>query len=555
MLDFKAEFLTQYFDTVEPKEFYRSIFPEGELQGKGEHIQGKYNAIAVELMAMTENGKNTKRYTITDDLNMIDELLKHDDFVLLSPISYAGRARKSENARFIYAVAIDLDGVRKKEHMIDLFYQMDGNGPSNHLPKPTYIVNSGNGLHLYYVLEKPIPCFKNIIDQLTKLKNNLTKKVWNGYVTDLSEKVQYQSIFQGFRLVGGVTKNGGRTKAYEIGERVSLEYLNQFVQEENRVTEFAYKSELTLDKAKEKYPDWYEKRIMRGEKKGRWTVKRDLYEWWKRKLQSEVIEGHRYYGMMCLAIYAKKCGLSLEELERDAFSLVEYLDKMTSEEDNHFTRLDVMSALEMFNDDYVTFPIKTISDLTGVYIQKNKRNYRKQNMHLKGARALQEIYNPDWRKGNGRPDKEQLVRQYIRENPTAKVTEIAKTLKVSRPTVYKYMRYREGEDQLLYPEIQVSNDPKADEKSIGKYGMMALNYLKENYLYRFNQLQIEGNLMPLMHQVNDEAYKKLEVLQEQMLKSNPIEDIKNTYQTYQYRNMIRTQAEDIVIREIVYQER
>jgi len=555
MSDIKADYLTQFFDEIEPKEFYRSIFPEGELQKKGEHLKGKYNVIAVELMPMTEKGKNTRRYTITDDLDMIDELVEHEDFILLSPISYAGRARKSENARFVYAIAIDLDGVRKKEHMTDLFYQMDGNGPSNHIPKPTYIVNSGNGLHLYYVLEKPIPCFKNIIDQLTKLKNNLTKKVWNGYVTDLSEKVQYQSIFQGFRLVGGVTKNGGRTRAYEIGKKVSIEYLNQFVQEENRVTEFAYKSELTLDKAKEKYPDWYEKRIVKGEKKGRWTAKRDLYEWWKGKLQSEIIEGHRYYGMMCLAIYAKKCGLSLEELEQDAFSLVDHLDKITSTEDNHFTRSDVLSALEMFNDDYVTFPIKTISELTGVYIQKNKRNNRKQIIHLKLARNQLAMLKELGEVSQGRPDKERLVKDYIRKNPKAKVTEIAKALNVSRPTVYKYIEYAEGEDQLLYPKIQVSNDPEADEKPLGKYGMMALNYLKQNHLYRFNQLQIEGELIPLMHQVNEEAYQKLEMLQEQMLKVNPIPNPEDTYQTYQHRDMIRTQAEEIVLREIVYQER
>lgn len=442
MSDIKAEYLNQFFDEIEPKEFYRTIFPEGELQKKREHIQGKYNVIAIELMPAMENEKNIRRYTITDDLEMIDELVAHEDFILISPISYAGKARKSQNARLIYALAIDLDGVRKKEHMMDLFYQMDGNGPSNLLPKPSFIVNSGNGLHLYYVFEKPIPCFKNIIEQLIKLKNNLTKKIWNGYVTELSEQVQYQSVFQGFRLVGGVTKSGSRTKAYEIGQKVTIEYLNEFVQEENRVTQFAYKSELTRDKAQEKYPDWYERRIVKGEKKGRWTVKRNLYDWWKGKLQSEIIEGHRYYGMMCLAIYAKKCGVSLEELEQDAFSLVGHLDKYTSTEDNHFTRADVLSALEMFNDDYVTFPIKTISELTGVQIQKNKRNHRKQADHIKLMNYVRDEINgnKNWRNKEGRPDKEQLVKKYIKNHPTENPTQIAKALNMSRTTVYKYMK-------------------------------------------------------------------------------------------------------------------
>ena len=38
------------------------------------------------------------------------------------------------------------------------------------------------------------------------------------------------------------------------------------------------KSRLSLAEAKEKYPDWYERRIVKKERRGRWTVKRDLYD-------------------------------------------------------------------------------------------------------------------------------------------------------------------------------------------------------------------------------------------------------------------------------------
>ena len=38
------------------------------------------------------------------------------------------------------------------------------------MPRPTYLISSGTGLHLYYVFEKPIPMFKNIVEQLEKLK-------------------------------------------------------------------------------------------------------------------------------------------------------------------------------------------------------------------------------------------------------------------------------------------------------------------------------------------------------------------------------------------------
>lgn len=432
-MDFKEQYLRKHFEEIAPKEFYRTIFPTGELQEQCVYGDKKYNGIAVELAA------KIKRYTLTNDLEVLDQLLQSENFIIISPISYVGKNRSSENARMMYALAIDLDGVNKEINMIDLFHQIN---KIEHLPKPTYTVISGSGLHLYYVFEQPIALFKNVVEQLTRLKNDLTRKIWNGYVTDLSDKVQYQSIFQGFRLVGGVTKTGLRTKAYVTGGKVTLEYLNNFVLEEkNQVKEFAYKSNLTLDHAKKKYPKWYENRIVGKKPKGTWTCKRDLYDWWLRRLY-EIKEGHRYYGVMCLAIYAKKCGISREELEKDAFGLVERLDILTTSEENHFTREDVLCALELYNDNYITFPIDTISELTDIHIKKNKRNYRKQAVHLMGARAIQEINDKvngiDWRDGNGRKSKKDIVKEWRNENPNGRKCDCVYSTGLSKPTVYKW---------------------------------------------------------------------------------------------------------------------
>ena len=59
---------------------------------------------------------------------------------------------------------------------------------------------------------------------------------------------------------------------------------------------------------------------------------------------------------MTLAIYAKKCGIDEDELRRDAFALLRPYDDMSVEDINRFTKDDVVCALEMFNEDYVTFP-------------------------------------------------------------------------------------------------------------------------------------------------------------------------------------------------------
>lgn len=435
MSEFILKYLNTFYEEVQPLDFYRAIFPAGELEEKGKLQQGKYNAIAVELLPKNKEKSNAKRHIITDDLKLLEQLQESDNFIIISPISYAGKSRQATNARFIYAIAIDLDGITEEHHIIDFFHQIE----IEYIPKPTYIVFSGTGLHLYYHLEKPLPCFKNITKQLTELKKALTKKIWNKYITSLSDKPQIESLFQGFRMVGGITKKGSRTKVFEIGQKVSIDYLNEFVSEKYRMTEYKYKSNLTLKEAAAKYPEWYDKRVINKQPRGTWQCKVDLYNWWYNRIYYEAAEGHRYYSIMVLAIYAKKCGVSREQLEEDAFKIVEHLDILTTTESNHFTREDVLAALEMYNDNYITFPIDSIVNLTNIHIQKNKRNGRKQELHLKLARANKAILKEAGEmKQEGRPSKEKEVKEWRQKNQTGTKAACIKETGLSKSTVYKY---------------------------------------------------------------------------------------------------------------------
>ena len=61
---------------------------------------------------------------------------------------------------------------------------------------------------------------------------------------------------------------------FKVGEKVTVEYLNQYVPEEYRAVKFSYKSNLLLKDAKEKYPEWYQKRIVEKKPKGTWYVRK-----------------------------------------------------------------------------------------------------------------------------------------------------------------------------------------------------------------------------------------------------------------------------------------
>ena len=399
--------LENSFEEVYASDFYRDIFPIGSFEKKGIYEKGKYNGIAVSIVA---GDSKAKRYTVTDDLEIIDTLVETDDFCIMSPISYAGKSRKSEFARFLYAMAIDLDGVDTLDEWNFLMTQIDkGHEMLSFvwgLPRPTYIVGSGTGLHLYFVFERPIPLFRSTVKELERLRRRITWQAWTQGASSLHDNVQYESLFQGFRMVGSITKNGERTRAFKVGEKVTVEY-----------------------------PEWYQKRIVEKKPKGTWVCKKDLYYWWIRKLKAGVQQGHRYWCIMTLATYAKKCDIPFEELEKDAYGLIPFMNT----KGDKFTEDDVLHALEAYNDSYITYPINTIIQRTDIPIEKNKRNGRKQAMHLKIARSTLEIMNDDNGMAlQGRKPKKAIVQEWKSSHVNGKKIDCERDTGLSRHTVLKW---------------------------------------------------------------------------------------------------------------------
>lgn len=460
--------LAASFPEVSYMDFYRSLFPIGSFEKKGVFEKGKYNGIAVSIH---KGEKRAKRMTVTDDLDTIREMAATDDFCLMSPISYIGKSRKSENARLMYAMAIDLDGVETKDQW-EFFMEQIERGHEMlsfvwGLPKPTYLVSSGTGIHIYYVFEKPVPLFRNIVEQLEVLKRRLTWQAWTQGASSLHDNVQYESLFQGFRVVGTITKKGSRCRAFRVGDKVSVEYLNRFVPAEHRVKSFVYQSTLSLEEAKERYPEWYQKRIVEGRPRKTWICKKDLYFWWIRKLIAGASQGHRYWCIMTLATYAKKCGVSRETLEADAYGLIPFMNTRG----DAFTEDDVLHALEAFADSYFTYPIHTIVTRTGIPIKRNKRNFQKQANHLEIARAIRDIKTKqkgkkDWREGNGRPKKSKIVELWQRLHPEGKKIECHRATGLSRMTIDRWWKDMVPNAETLEAMKEVER-MKAD-PSIGK---------------------------------------------------------------------------------------
>ncbi len=174
----------------------------------------------------------------------------------------------------------------------------------------------------------------------------------------------------------------------------------------------------TIDEAKEIWPEWYERRIVAGEPSGHISIGRVMYDKFLDAIRKGAVPGHRYFCIVYLGAIAQRCGISGEELEKDAFSLLELFDSRSDSEENRFTETDIECAISAIKGkDYTRVNIKTIEAITGITYPRRQKSDRKR----------------------GRPSLDNKTREFIKANPQKTVTEIARECHVSRTTVYKYL--------------------------------------------------------------------------------------------------------------------
>ena len=441
--------LSSRYQEVNGYDFYRYIFPDNQNVGE---LSGNYlkpNAIYLYRDEEEEDPDRTYRRRIMLNDTWEDDYMNYVECnhkTLCSGLAYRDKKNRLENAQQMNALVFDLDSVGENE-LENLLLRMSKKPGLRTLPEPTFIVMSGTGLHIYYVFDRPVALYPNIKLQMKALKYDLTFKMWEYKATSKEKQIQYQSINQGFRMVGSINdKYNLPVIAFKIGDKVSLDYVNSYVDVKENMVDVNRQfrpSQYSKEEAREKFPEWYERVIVKGDKRAKkWDIKRDLYDWWL-KQSYKVKGGHRYFYLMCMVIYAFKCNIPKEEVEEDMNEKFEELKDI--EHSNPLTKEDLYTALEVYHREYYNFTIDDIEKLTDIRIERNKRNYRNQNFHLRIARNTLELMNEESGKTlQGRPKgsgtKEELVKEYIEENPDDNPTEIARALNISRPTVYKYMK-------------------------------------------------------------------------------------------------------------------
>ena len=470
----KNEILSDALTPVSPKEFYDDIFPDEDLERYNHPEDRKANMIIAYYAGceLVDDGKGGKKKKI----RMRNEILwagksglsraMGAEFALCGMCTYSGRTRTAANAYKCYGFCFDIDGVGVEECKVMLM-----GIEKKVIPCPEYIVNSGHGLHLYYIFQNPVPLYPAVRERLQRLKLALTRIVWTNETSYFrsrpdDDRRDYVGIYQNFRMVGSCSKigKGAARKKYTVtayrwntytGARTTLAELNEYVDKKNRVpTDPDYSSwdfadeHMTLEACKAAYPEWYEKRIVQGKPADQWVCSRRLYNWWLRRIQEDdgARDGTRYACISVLFVFAIKCNVPKDIVMADALELVPIFDLRTVKPDNAFTVQDVAAASKFYRKSYARYSIKAIELKTHIQLKRNKRNGRPQALHLAGARALQKINDEfngtNWREGNGRPKgsgtKQQQVQAWRAAHPGGKKADCVRDTGLSKPTVYKW---------------------------------------------------------------------------------------------------------------------
>lgn len=95
-----------------------------------------------------------------------------------------------------------------------------------------------------------------------------------------------------------------------------------------------------------------------------------------------------------------------------------------------------------------------------------------------------------------------------------------------------------------------------DEQTYGKYGMLRKQFLKEHRPARYQYLLMTGKLTEHLNVVDQEAREQVEILMKQISKQLVVtEELKSKNQMEWVRKMnnIKSAAEEIVLKRIVYE--
>ena len=382
----KAKILNSRFQKLSTRDFLTTLFNNNE---------------DIELPCVLAS---EKRIVIA---NGIDELISISCFrndIYTAPASFFNNYRKTILLKTLYAICLDLDDITATSlpFVLKRIAKLS--------IKPTLLLNSGGGLHLYWFFKEPIECFNHKKIILRELIRKLYEKMQGCC------KYQKLGLIQSFRVAGSLTKFGDISTGYQISGVCTMEDLEIMLKHRNNTLKKKLPPEL---------PDNIEF-LPNGSKK--------FYQHCLNRM-TEVTKGNREFALFALAILAYKCHIPKEEVKKVLDFIANYYhnrDKVLPTAD-WFHINEVTKAIKGYNKKYLRVRSHQLEEWFGFsFPRKTKRNSRKQAEHLKRCRNVKNALQ--------RNEKRTVIENYLKDNPNATVRQIIAHTGFSSTTICKYMK-------------------------------------------------------------------------------------------------------------------
>lgn len=485
--EWKSDILAVFGEEVSGSTFYQDyLFRElysGEIEG--------YKVILTEYDA--EDKKKVNKIDVDEICNYL-----HLNDVALSPCLFHKNWRRKNLLNYISAFVLDIDKLRPKQ--LQRFLRLFDEG---RLLTPTFIANSGSGVHFYYLLDK-----MQRIDSVQNEANKLAAtEIYRCLYNDVIKKEKWKDaqkhwLGQDYRVVNSKTKLHQISQVFKTGRTYTFDELiahysiqidldkNYATQKMIRYAENIAKdlglqcpdftdSKATYDFIAENKDAAYlareERRKARAERENsrKGKKRRKPGTWYGNTLfhmRDHTSTGFRFSSLKALAMIAFKEKIPREKFIADVYELAAYWEEFDWGGDDFNTKN--VEAIERLYDNalkYANTSSETLEEWLGYEFKRmgNKKNGRSRNEHLERARAVQKIDYPDgeWRNKNGAPSKAQLVYDWRKENPNGKPMDCVRATGLNKDTVYKWWNGEAGETKKKKSATvrEADDRPKKDE--------------------------------------------------------------------------------------------
>ncbi|MCC2140595.1 TnpV protein [Faecalibacterium sp. CLA-AA-H283] len=110
------------------------------------------------------------------------------------------------------------------------------------------------------------------------------------------------------------------------------------------------------------------------------------------------------------------------------------------------------------------------------------------------------------------------------------------------------LSYTQTGDYLL-PNLTL-HQPKTP---LGKYGRLRLSFLRQQHPALYNTMLLNGSLYPTLSELEQTAAAMKEQMMTELLAKNPAPDKEQNQMAWvQHMNSLKTQAEELVLTELIY---